>query len=452
MPGKHLQWSHWLAGKGYLNQAQVEVDRESEKRAQLSLESAENRLQVYERSTYPRRKLELESQLAAAGQEQERVEAESSATAAERMAQIDAADFASQTRQAELRRVEEQIQHCTVRSPRDGILVYPPSHQHRGGNALAGMSLRPWQTIALLSPLKEFQVRVSLDHSRAGRVVPGQSAEIHVEELPDKSFWGTVEQVKPLSSTLVSAGKNPREILVLVRIDNPSPRLWPEMKATATIDTSAEIRLPGKPTAIETLPVTSGPLVGTVERRSKLELNSSVAIQSEVDGDMIVRSLAPNGARVSKGQTLAQLSSTPLREEFARQSVVVTEAKAAHDLSVKNLKLWQTQGLGNRHVAELAIEGRAAEAPGVSDWQLSSTAQYVAGRNQSHATASEPSSSAPGLVGKSDQEGIYHRIGVGDGSSDRRPAGRISSRDPRQALAAGEIFLPASGRLASGRH
>lgn len=115
-----------------------------------------------------------------------------------------------------------QLERMEVRSPVNGIvlrrLASPGSKLVRGGDEHAAHVIHVYDPANL-------QVRVDVPLADAAHVSIGQTAEVVVDVLPDRTFTATVTRV------VHQADIQKNTVEVKVAIDNPSEQLKPEMLA-----------------------------------------------------------------------------------------------------------------------------------------------------------------------------------------------------------------------------
>ena len=126
---------------------------------------------------------------------------------------------------ARVRRDEAQLalSRTEVRSPADGVVMVRLAQP--GSKLMLGMDdPMSAHAVRLYDPQK-LQVRVDVALADAAKVGVGQSAQIVVGVLPDKTFTGRVTRV------VHEADLQKNTLQVKVAIDDPSPQLKPEMLA-----------------------------------------------------------------------------------------------------------------------------------------------------------------------------------------------------------------------------
>jgi HlyD family secretion protein len=152
-------------------------------------------------------------------------------------------------RQAALRHAETELERTVIRAPVDGVVIF---REIDPGQTVAA-SLQAPTLFKIAQDLREMQVEASIDESEIGRIAPGQDVHFTVDAYPDKSFGGTVKQIRLTPRT----AQNVVTYTVIVTADNPELLLLPGMTATArflvaekrdvlTVPTAAlRVRMPG---------------------------------------------------------------------------------------------------------------------------------------------------------------------------------------------------------------
>ncbi|WDQ18782.1 HlyD family secretion protein [Rhodopirellula sp. P2] len=170
-----------LVAKGLVKSLQLEADKFALANARNQLESAEARLKVLQNLTRRKMLVQFDSDIDAA-------EATLSAARAELLSE-----------QQELGEVEQQIQHCVIYAPTDGVVVHANKYSSRGGNAEfvveAGAQVRERQAIIELPDPTRMQVRCKVNESRITLLKKGMPAKIRLDALPDVVLKGRVTKV-----------------------------------------------------------------------------------------------------------------------------------------------------------------------------------------------------------------------------------------------------------------
>jgi HlyD family secretion protein len=122
-----------------------------------------------------------------------------------------------------LKRIEAMIANCTMRAPRDGIIVYaeePGGLGLRDSQIREGLPVRPLQPIFRLLDPHHIQVRANINESQVARIKVGQPALIRLEAFPDRPLRGSVAELVPIPSLADRLYSDVRTFFATVRIES----------------------------------------------------------------------------------------------------------------------------------------------------------------------------------------------------------------------------------------
>ncbi len=144
------------------------------------------------------------------------------------LAQKRSAEAALQQAEGALRVAETNLEYATIRSPVEGIVI---SRNVDVGQTVAASFQTP-TLFSIAQDLTKMQVDTNVDESDIGRASVGQNVSFTVDAWPEKSFTGTVSQVR--NSPIVT--QNVVTYNVVVRVDNRDLLLKPGMTANVSIE------------------------------------------------------------------------------------------------------------------------------------------------------------------------------------------------------------------------
>src|SRR5579885_1596730 len=145
-------------------------------------------------------------------------------------AQVDLDRANIQQQQAMLHEAQVNLGYTDIVSPVDGTVV---SRNVDVGQTVAASFQTP--TLFLIArDLTQMQVDTNVSESDIGNVHTGERAEFHVDAFPDRTFVGTVGQVRQAPITV----QNVVTYDVVVNVANPELLLKPGMTADVTIITA----------------------------------------------------------------------------------------------------------------------------------------------------------------------------------------------------------------------
>ncbi len=136
----------------------------------------------------------------------------------------DVARAAVKGAEASLERARRNLEYATIVAPVSGIVVERAVDV--GQTVAASLSAPKLFTIA--NDLSEMQILAPVDESDIGRIKEGQTARFTVKAYPERTFTGTVKQVR-LQSTV---DQNIVNYTVVIAVKNPDGLLLPGMTAT----------------------------------------------------------------------------------------------------------------------------------------------------------------------------------------------------------------------------
>lgn len=225
---KNLAWSRKTAAKGFRAPAQVLADKLALQQADIALREAQGMAERLEKYTAPRLLKNLQ--------------AKNEAIRADKLAQESSFQLETDRR----KRLETMIEHCTLRAPRGGIVVYAnqPNGWGRVDNPLQqGVTVRENQPIINLPDPKHMRVRAKINESKVAMIHAGQKAEILVDAFPNRPLSGTVGEVTPIPAPN-GAVSDVRVYFAMVEIDSGGfDELRPGLSARVSfqIDTPATV-------------------------------------------------------------------------------------------------------------------------------------------------------------------------------------------------------------------
>jgi multidrug resistance efflux pump len=127
---------------------------------------------------------------------------------------------------AQIRLVDEQLARARMVSPFDGLVVSGDLTQS------IGAAVRRGDVLFEIAPLENYRVELRVNESQIADVVLGQSGELVVAALPDRSFPFTVERITPVAS----ARDGNTFFVVEGRLTASSERLRPGMEGVGKVD------------------------------------------------------------------------------------------------------------------------------------------------------------------------------------------------------------------------
>ena len=130
--------------------------------------------------------------------------------------------------QATLQRAQRNLRYTSIYSPIDGIVI---ERDVDVGQTVAASFSAP-QLFLIAQDLSHMQILASVDESDIGQIRDGQEVQFTVQAYPNRSFKGTVQQVRLQSTTV----ENVVNYTVVVAVPNPDGMLLPGMTATVNFE------------------------------------------------------------------------------------------------------------------------------------------------------------------------------------------------------------------------
>ena len=155
-----------LAAKGMVRNLQLESEQFAVESAKKELELKKTRLNALQQYTKEKKLQELNSTLDAA------------------KARLAADESALRLEEHRLEREKQQLENCTIRSPGEGLVIFPSAAAWRETPDIEeGATVREQQTLLMIPDLNKMQVKVGIHESRVDRLQLGMIAKVQLQEL-----------------------------------------------------------------------------------------------------------------------------------------------------------------------------------------------------------------------------------------------------------------------------
>jgi HlyD family secretion protein len=184
---KNLAWSIDMHKKNFRTFFQVRGDQLSYEQTKIALSEAEGMLDRLLKQTGPKIIKSLEANVRA--------------IKSDKLTQ----DASFSLEEQRLRRIRKNIEHCTVRAPGEGIVIYV-NQVDRWGTVTApvaeGVTLRQDQPIFSLPDPKHMRVKARVNESKVTMIHTGQRVIVKVDAFPERPLHGTVGEVTAINTPL----------------------------------------------------------------------------------------------------------------------------------------------------------------------------------------------------------------------------------------------------------
>lgn len=182
---KTLEWSRETTARGFRSRSQLTADELAVQEADFRLREAGFMANRVERYTGPRLIRRLQAKI-------EAIKSDLYSQEAGFQLEVD-----------RLRRLKAAVENCTMRAPRDGIVVYhnPPNMWGRLETQVReGTVVREGQTIIDLPDPRHMRVRARINESKIAAVRTGLKVDVSIDAFPERPMKGTVTEVTPIPS------------------------------------------------------------------------------------------------------------------------------------------------------------------------------------------------------------------------------------------------------------
>lgn len=208
-----------LAAKGMVKSLQIEAEKFALANAKNMLESATGRLNVLDRLTKEKMKVELESAIDAA------------------KAKLSSDESVLNEELNKLREAEDQVAKCVINSPADGVVVHNNAYSSRGGSEFvveAGASVRERQVIIKLPDPNRMQVKAKINESRITLIREGMPVKISITAAPNE-LTGRVRRVNKYAEPGSWFSSSVKEYATFIEIMDPPETIRTGMTAEVRI-------------------------------------------------------------------------------------------------------------------------------------------------------------------------------------------------------------------------
>ena len=215
--------------KGYTTTKVLDADRVALARSQIDMTTARTKHDVLEGYTHRRQLAELEANVAFHEREIGRVKLRSQAALTQRERTFLARKRALFQEGQRLQKVQAQIAACTIRSPREGMVVF--ANTLEGGRSSStpliyeGATVRERQPLVQLPDLTHMRVNARIHESKIAMLREGLEVTVQVDALKGELFHGIVDVVAPVPNSASWPNVNLKEYMTAVKLTDDVPSL-----------------------------------------------------------------------------------------------------------------------------------------------------------------------------------------------------------------------------------
>jgi hypothetical protein len=223
---RNLAWSRATAAKRFRSQSQVLVDEISLQKTEITLADARGMLERLANSTGKKIVKSIKAKIEAI--RADKLSLESS----------------FQLESDRLKRIEAMIAHCTMRAPRDGMVIH--ANRANGWGRIEtqireGLTVYQSQPIFQIFDLAHVQVKTRINESQMAKIRPGQRALIRFDAFPESPLHGTVTEVEPIPTLAGGPISDVNSCFAIVRFD-PAGIKTLRLGLSAEVDFQVEAR------------------------------------------------------------------------------------------------------------------------------------------------------------------------------------------------------------------
>lgn len=229
---RNLQWSRETAAKKFRTPAQVQADELALQRSETALREAQGMAFRLEKFTGPKILKNLAAKL--------------EAIKSDKLAQESVFQLETDRR----KKLQRMIEACTLRAPRDGIVVYANQSNPWGmvtSVIQEGATVREGQTLINLPNPQNMRVRAKINESKVALIHRGQRARVAVDAFPDRTLTGTVAEVTPIPAPANGPVSDVRVYFATVDIESGA---FDELRPGLSVEISFLLEDPRKVTRV----------------------------------------------------------------------------------------------------------------------------------------------------------------------------------------------------------
>lgn len=142
------------------------------------------------------------------------------------------AEAALESARKELEFVQEELAACTVRAPRNGVVIYRPIHiDGEFRTVRVGDAVYRNQTILMVADMDDLLVRCHVPEGKLARVREGNEARVTLLPFPDIVLQGRVERVGSMAHAIAGKPAWQKYVTIDIHLEESHPRIRSGMSA-----------------------------------------------------------------------------------------------------------------------------------------------------------------------------------------------------------------------------
>lgn len=238
---ERFEASKRLRKQEFISEDEFKRDEISLIEAEATLKQAERDKQVYLNYTIKQDRKTKESNVEQAKDERERIEARYNARIKSHESTVRSRRRQLESDKERLADARKQLEHCVVRAPSDGLVVYASSLDRGGWRdddqpPQVGTELRRNEDVIVLPDTSEMVAEVKVNEALSGLIEKGQRATIVSDAMPGNVFEGEVLGIGVLAESGGWRDPNRRDYTVRIKLKGDNEHgLKPSMRCKANI-------------------------------------------------------------------------------------------------------------------------------------------------------------------------------------------------------------------------
>ncbi len=194
-----LEGTKRLFEREFVMKTQLDTDESGYNRKLIARQSAETSRDLFIKYEFPKQAQKLLSDYEESLRKLVRAQKLATSTIAQSEAKKNSAQVRHQLQTRKRDELNTQIEKCTIRAPRTGLVVYGTGEQnYRSDPIEEGATVRERQVLLTIPDTSVMAVRVQVHESFVKKVRPGQKARIRVDAYPNEQLSGEVYRIAVL--------------------------------------------------------------------------------------------------------------------------------------------------------------------------------------------------------------------------------------------------------------
>jgi HlyD family secretion protein len=222
-----------LHAKTFVTPADVKAADLALKTANIAFEEAETALSVLTKYGHRMSLAGFQSAVSQAEQAQARVRKTAASMLSKARSDVETKTLALATKTKAVQKLQQQLDHCTIRSPSDGLVVYV--YDDEDFRIAEGAIARERQRLIRLPDTTRMKVELKVNEGQVGKLKLGQRAAVSITGVKDR-VGAVLTKISPVAST-GSRWWNPdlKEYPIELELDQTPPGLQPGMTVQGEI-------------------------------------------------------------------------------------------------------------------------------------------------------------------------------------------------------------------------